>query len=265
MTALGYARNQAPFQELADRVPLARLESLLQNESSVDKNAVRLQALLMGTAGFLPSQRPACEYSPFEDYAYVKKLETAWETMPPVAVMEISVWQSFRVRPVNSPLRRIAGMCLLLQRYRSKGLLQGLVDMVRAVPVEKSSHLIEDGLMSADNGYWANRFDFGKGYLGLTAWLIGRSRAADIVINVLLPFVYAWGKEKEQLAISEKAFSLFLSYPTLETNTIERHMKTQFRLKNTQVNSALRQQGLLHLYKKWCTQGRCKECEIVGK
>ena len=265
MTALGYARNQAPFQELADSVPLARLESLLQNESSVNKNAVRLQALLMGTAGFLPSQRPACEYSPFEDYAYVKKLETAWETMPPIAVTEISVWQSFRVRPVNSPLRRIAGICLLLQRYRSKGLLQGLVDMVRAVPVEKSSHLIEDGLMSADNGYWANRFDFGKGYLDLAAWLIGRSRAADIVINVLLPFVYAWGKEKEQLAISEKAFSLFLSYPTLETNTIERHMKTQFRLKNTQVNSALRQQGLLHLYKKWCTQGRCKECEIAGK
>ena len=139
MTAVGYARNQDPFQELADRVPLARLESLFQNESSVDKNAVRLQALLMGTAGFLPSQRPACEYSPCEDYAYVQKLETAWETMPPVTVMDISVWQSFRMRPVNSPLRRIAGCASFSnvtgQRgsYRDWWIWSGLFRWKRAV------------------------------------------------------------------------------------------------------------------------------------
>ena len=29
-------------------------------------------------------------------------------------------------------------------------------------------------------------------------------------------------------------------------------------LRGPQVNSARRQQGLLHLYKKWCTQWRCR-------
>jgi hypothetical protein len=41
-------------------------------------------------------------------------------------------------------------------------------------------------------------------------------------------------------------------------------MRAQFALKNGQVNSAQRQQGLLHLYKKWCTQGRCQECGVIG-
>ena len=264
MTALGYARNQAPFRELAERVPLTALASLGQNESEVEKSLIRRQALLLGTAGFLPSQRPECEYSPFEDYVYVNKLEMFWDSMQLINVMENNAWQSFRVRPANSSLRRIVGMCLLLCRYQAKGLLPGLLELVRDVPTEKSSHLLEDGLMVADDGYWASRFDFGKGYPGLSKWLIGQSRAADIVINVLLPFIHAWGGQNKQLELSAKALALYRACPPVETNTVERHMKTQFGIKSAHVISARRQQGLLHLYKKWCTQGRCQECEIAG-
>ena len=92
-------RNQAPFRELAERVPLTALASLVQNESEVEKSLVRLQALLLGMAGFLPSQRPECEHSPFEDYAYISKLELAWEKMQLIDVMGNNAWQSFRVRP----------------------------------------------------------------------------------------------------------------------------------------------------------------------
>ena len=138
-----------------------------------------------------------------------------------------------------------------------------MLELVRDVPVENGCHLLEDVLMSADDGYWGSRFDFGKGYPGLTKWLIGQSRAADIEINVLLPSIYAWGRENKQLELAEKVFVLYSAYPLVETNTIERHMKTQFGLKSAHVNSARRQQGLLHLYKKWCTQGRCEECEVV--
>ena len=63
--------------------------------------------------------------------------------------------------------------------------------------------------MAADDGYWASRFDFGKGYPGLSKWLIGQSRAADIVINVLLPFVYAWGKDNGQTRTGGKSLDYF--------------------------------------------------------
>jgi hypothetical protein len=261
MTALGYARNKEAFQQLAERVPLNILESLVQENNEDERSLV----WLLGTAGLLPSQRPEIEYSPSEDYAYVHKLEKAWETFQQIDVMDFSNWQSFRVRPSNSPLRRITGMCHLLQLYQEQGLLRGLVELVRDCPTEKMNQYLEAGLVAADKGYWASRFDFGKGYPGLSKWLIGQSRAADMVINVLLPFIYARGEDNHQQELSDKAFTIFCSYPSLETNTIERHMSAQFGLKNIQVNSAQRQQGLLHLYKKWCTQGRCKECAIVSR
>ena len=265
MTALGYARNQAPFQELATKIPLAELESALSGENEYESSQPGIEALLLGTSGLLPSQRPECEYSPFEDYTYVNKLEKVWETIQRTDVMDYRDWQFFRVRPANSPLRRIAGMSRLLQRYRGKDLLHGLVASVREAPPENSSRFLEDGLMTEDDGYWAGRFDFGKGYPGLSKWLIGQTRAADIVINILLPFVYGRGEESGETALAEKALALFDAYPPAETNTVARHMQAQFGLRSSQVKFAKHQQGLLHLYKKWCTQGRCGECALNGK
>ena len=109
--------------------------------------------------------------------------------------MPYTDWQVFRVRPSNLPLRRIVGMSLLVQRYREKGLLAGLVGLVSGVSPEKSHLHLEAGLMVSGDDYWASHFDFNKQCRGLSKWLIGQSRAADIVINVLLPFVYAWGKD----------------------------------------------------------------------
>ena len=265
MMALGYARNQAPFQELATKIPLAELEPALSGGNHFRAGRLDPDALLLGTAGLLPSQRPECEYSPFEDYDYVNKLEKVWEALRRADIMDYRAWQFFRVRPANSPLRRIVGINLLLQRYRENGLPHGLVALVREVPPENGSRVLEDGLMTEDAGYWAGRFDFGKGYPGLNKWLIGQTRAAEIAINILLPFVYGRGKENGETALAEKALALFDSYPPAETNTVARHMMAQFGLRGSQVNSARRQQGLLHLYKKRCTQGKCGECELNKK
>ena len=72
-------------------------------------------------------------------------------------------------------------------------------------------------------------------------------------------FYLCLGYRKRAERIGGESFcNLSLRYPPVETNTVESHMKAQFGLQSTQVNSAQRQQGLLHLYKKWCTQGRCE-------
>ncbi len=97
-----------------------------------------------------------------------------WENLQLVEVMDYRAWQFFRVRPANSPLRRMVGMSRLIERYRASGLLPGLVALVQYAPAEKGSRWLADGIMVEDDGYWAKRFDFGKGYPGLSPWLIGQ-------------------------------------------------------------------------------------------
>jgi hypothetical protein len=57
MGALGYAKNKPPMLKLAKSLPLATLHSMTQDKIAEQECLARLQALLLGTAGLLPSQR----------------------------------------------------------------------------------------------------------------------------------------------------------------------------------------------------------------
>jgi hypothetical protein len=153
-------------------------------------------------------------------------------------------------------------MSHLILHYREQGLLAGLMELVGEALPEKGHKQLEAGLMVDSEDYWSRHFDFGRQCKGLSPLLIGQSRAADIVVNVLLPFAQAWGKSRKQPGLAEKALALYCSYPAISANTVEKHMRTQLGLKGMQVNSAKRQQGLLHIFKRWCTQGRCEECPL---
>ena len=57
MGALGYVKNKPPMLKLARRLPLQILQSMTGGEVSDQERLAWLQALLLGTAGLLPSQR----------------------------------------------------------------------------------------------------------------------------------------------------------------------------------------------------------------
>jgi len=130
------------------------------------------------------------------------------------------------------------------------------------VPVNQGYRRLETGLLVATSGYWASHFDFGLANRIRSPTLLGRGRAADIIVNVLLPFTLAWSRLNSQLDLEKKVFDLYRSYPRLAVNTIERHMRNQLGLSSRLVNSAQRQQGLIHIYNTLCTQGRCSACPL---
>lgn len=104
MGALGYARNKAPFLELSERVTYSVLESIAKDNGTDTEKLLRQQALLMGSAGFLPSQiQGDIPVDP-----EITALESYWQASAHGETMSSADWQVFRVRLSNSPVRRIA-------------------------------------------------------------------------------------------------------------------------------------------------------------
>jgi len=263
MGALGYAHNKAPFLELAERVPLDALETAARGTATEEERLARLQSRLVGTAGLLPSQRWGRERRDRLDDACVARLEGLWASQGNTEVMPPSAWDLFRVRPHNSPVRRLVAMSHLICRYRERGLLDGLVGGLTAgCPHLVARRRLEEGLVVTARGYWANRSDFGWSSRIRSAALLGRRRAADIVVNVLLPFAVGWSRSAGRPGIASTALDVYRHYPRLETNALERHMRAQLGVAEGLVDCARRQQGLLHIYKTRCTQGRCAKCEL---
>ena len=117
--------------------------------------------------------------------------------------------------------------------------------------------------MVSGNSYLGTGSDFRPMTWPDNTCLLGRGRAADIVVNVLLPFVYAWSRLKANPELERKSVELYQQYPKLPINTVERHMITQLGLNINSVNSARRQQGLIHIYRSLCTQGKCSHCPLT--
>ena len=255
MTALGYSKNKQPMAKLAGRLPLRKLV-VASSEIPDNDYLARCQALLIGAAGLLPSQRggifPAC--AQMDDWE--ARLENLWANSGERAGMSAADWCFFKVRPGNHPVRRLSAMSYLLLRNRQKGLLSGLQEALREATVEKSIYSLEQALLAVPDSYWGCHLDFGVTPLGPVPALIGKGRASAIVINVLLPFAYATGPAGQR----EKIMSIYRFYNAPAENSLVTHMRKQLGISRPFIATARRQQGLIHLYKTFCSQGRHEEC-----
>ena len=235
MAALGYARNKETFQELACRLPLAVLESVCRDKGYRER-VVLLRALLLGMAGLLPNDG---------------EKGLAWRCLGGRKPLSLSRWHLFRVRPENHPARRLTGAAHLLARFGDEGLLEGVLRLVG----ESRSDIgrLEAGFIVAGEG---------RRSPGRRA-LIGQSRAREIVVNIALPFAYAWAEASSQTSLAEAALWLYRIYPKSNENEITRGLTRLLGSKASGlVDSARRQQGLLHLDKTFCCQRRCDICPV---
>lgn len=255
MEALGYTKNKRSFRELARRLPFRTLESAARDARSDGEALLRLQALLIGTAGLLPSQRSLSGC----DGGYVTDMETRWASLLPRQVMSVTNWNLCRLRPGNFPTRRLAAMSYLVLRYREKGLADEVQAKIADSPVEPAHRELEKMFIVNTAGYWVGHFDFGTP-VNSSPTLLGAERAAEIVVNAALPFV----DTAAQTGVAAKAREIYRRYPRLAANALERHMAGQLNLERGAVNSACRQQGLLHIYKTRCSQGECGACPLAS-
>ncbi len=257
--ALGYSKNTEPFEELARRVPLRHAES---REGLLER-----QALLLGTAGLLPSQRRAAAQETGE-------LEQAWRSMQRSAVvMKHEDWTFSHTYPNNSPLRRIIALSYLLERYclkiatepAGRRLLAGLLNLVSQASPPGGHRKLENGLTVTATDRWQEHLDHGLESRTRMAAILGPGKAREIVINVLLPFAFAWGKLAKEPGVTRKAMALSRGYPKEPSNEVTRHMTEQLGLDPACRLRACHQQGLIHIFRNYCREGRCSECHLAGE
>jgi hypothetical protein len=270
MRALGYAKNTKPFEDLADRMPLNSIESR--------EGLALKQALLLGTAGLLPSQRRQGKFArgpvlSLSKEKEVRELEQIWQSAgKKVKIMKESDWNFSHIYPNNSPVRRIVAQSYLLERYCAgtrpepvEGkLLAGILQLVKEAPLPGGHRMLENGLTVAGDGYWRDHFDFDVRSKTKISALLGNSKAGEIIVNVVLPFAFSWGELANEAKLAENAIELYRNYPRLAENCITQHMKKQLCLEDLSDFTACHQQGLIHIFRNYCREGRCSECPLVN-
>ena len=242
MEALGYTKNKQAFEELAQRLRFAVLESSCKGKSYSERVTL-LKALLLGAAGLLSGDESG-------------ELERIWTCMGNKEMMSSSVWRMFRVRPGNHPVHRLTGAAYLLARFIEEGeLFQSVLQLIGEST--SGTAQLEAGFVVRDTVTPPCKRNT----------LIGQGRARDIVINVVLPLTFAWAEVNGQIELIERVSELYRDCPKVDENELTRGLATLLRKPGAPcfVDTARRQQGLIHLTKTFCRQRRCADCPVFKK
>ena len=285
--AMGYDKNQEPFRRLAELLPIELLFSELRASRDLPP-ALLLDALLFGAAGFYSSEKiPDAEI-----IVFLEPRLPLWETLRhtlQIRPLRREAWQFFRLRPANFPTRRLAGFAALLLKFYRDGLLEHLVNLFLSsakVSLKMRTKTIVSELLNyfvcpADE-FWRTHCDFthataasesddvdaapDRPLIAQTNYgdLIGRDRALDILVNIVLPALWHYGRQAGDAHLQNLVQEVYGGFPKLQENQITRAMRQQlspqFPVSRTVATSALTQQGLIHLQKLYCRPLRCEEC-----
>jgi len=244
--ALGYKENKLPFTLLAQRLPLGLLRENVRN----------CEALLFGGAGFL--QTSDLDVYKKSAREYVRQLWDDWwphRDQLQRLILPANTWRLSSTRPLNHPQRRLAALAILARDWSRLQRASG-----------KSSVAAANNFFEAlEHSFWNFHYTLTAAASAKKMALIGDSRVADILANVLFPFWVAHDAE----ASTAPSTHLWTEYTKLPAQLSNRRLETAAtRLfgddsrRKEFLETVAHQQGLLQIYEDFCMRDNsdCAQC-----
>ncbi|MBF6598913.1 MAG: DUF2851 family protein [Dehalococcoidia bacterium] len=212
--------------------------------TSGERRRLLFEALLLGSAGLLPSARQRASGD-----RHVVALERA-STLAGLTPMPVASWKLWGVRPANAPARRIAAAAALLA---CAGRPSALLACAGAATTREALA----PLLTEATGYWRTHHDPCADACLLPPALIGRGRALELLVNVILPAAAI------DPSLGAPARALYAILPRPASYGATRFLEDALASSAERLPlGARRAQGLLALHRDWCTQGGCGRCPL---
>ena len=258
----GFATNSDVFELWAKTIPLGAV-----NKHRDD--LFQIEAIFFGQSGLLKDymleENPSMLSEPWDEpwgklnepsanqthiFSYPERLWKEYAYLRHKFDLQASEnlhWKLLRLRPANFPHIRIAQLAKLY--YTRQRLLSQLLEAETIEAIRK--------LLRVDTSpYWNTHYTFKEEAPFLTKTL-SNSSIDLLIINTVVPFLYAYGKHKEKESLINRA-SQFLEEIKAENNFITR-MWSECGLTAEHAGDS---QALIQLKKNYCDPKKCLFCRI---
>ena len=238
--ALGYKQNRLPFTLLGQRLPLAFLR----------KRREDAEALLFGFAGFLDA--PDLDRQRKSTRSYLRSLWDRWwkyREQFSRLVLPAKLWKTSGARPLNHPHRRLGALAVMVAEWKTFSALAG---------ASKATPLVSF-LTDLRHDFWSRHYSLAAASASSSLALIGNSRAAEILANLVYPLAVnddreIWNDYKNLRAQLSNQAARIAAARLFAGDPRQRDF----------VRSLVGQQGLLQIYEDFCLRDAsdCASCPL---
>ncbi|MDD5570070.1 MAG: DUF2851 family protein, partial [Bacteroidales bacterium] len=230
----GFNTNSQAFEMLAKSLPQKYI-------AKHKNNLLQIEALLFGQAGMLEEKfNDECPQKLKKEYDFLK---AKFSLVP----LQEHLWKFFRVRPSNFPTIRISQFSGLI--YKSSKLFSKIIEMPDMKELKKIFSV-------SPSSYWLNHYYFDKPSPRKTKTISGSS-VDLILINTVIPLVFAYAKQKGDEKLKQKILNLY-EFIGGENNSVI----SKWKELGIPTKTAYYTQSLLELKKQYCNNKKCLECAI---
>jgi hypothetical protein len=267
--ALGYKHNAWPMQNLAESRP---------HWSSGAKSSFAFQARLLGVSGLLPAELTRSQKS---SDTYLRRVwDCWWRERDEFAdcTLPRAVWKFHGLRPANHPQRRLAlaahwladkHFISKIERWCAAEIPDGRAALPRRrvdrqVSPARLVESLHEILQVERDEFWSWHWTFKSARLAKPQPLLGGTRATDLAVNVILPWLWVRAVEGKSSTLRLEIERRYFAWPAAEDNSILKLARQ--RLLGTSSRRALRgaaeQQGLMQIVRDFCEHSNavCENC-----
>lgn len=260
--ALGYSQNRQVMVKLTQAVPISFIGSL---EIPANEFVDTLEALYFSVSGLIPDTAGLKDENTI---AYARKISEHWVQMQDHykgEKFDSTDWHFFKLRPQNFPTLRIAAGARLAKKILHEDLISSIMKKfyeIHNYTVLKNA--LRTLLIIKGEGYWKKHFMFDKCTSEDTHYFLGNTRADEIFINVILPFVYIYFDLFNKKKFADKTLAVYSSVVTETENSLINEVGEALHIESS-IKKSVIYQGMIELFRNYCSRERCEECKIGVK
>jgi hypothetical protein len=256
--ALGYSKNKNEMRKLSQYANVRFLKILGKSEETHKL----FESTLLNISGLVPKDSDENLNGSVE---YINELKKDWAKIKLIydgETMNESEWQFMKLRPQNFPTLRIAGGARLVYDILYGNLIGAISKKITEIHnFDILIKSIRSLFIVKSRGFWKSHFVFKQNSNTEIKYLVGISRADEIMVNVVLPFYALYFDIFNKKELSKKVLKIYSNYYQSTENKIVSEIADCLQVTDL-LKKSVYVQGLLELFRNYCSKKKCSECEI---